>query len=90
MDVTFESRIPCIICGYRMRVLRCATARINKRSMRAKTYLAWVPRWCDECGAKNLDDLVREVVTLHPDSQAKIAAYRLKRWPELAEEGLTA
>lgn len=90
MNVTFQTAVPCIACGYQLKAFRFCTVRVNKRSMRGTSHLRWAPGRCPECQADNPDLPSAAVWRITPDDQAKITAYRLKRWPELATEGLVA
>jgi predicted Zn-ribbon and HTH transcriptional regulator len=86
MMISLIARDPCGLCGYVREGFMVATVRINKRSMRTHgNNLSLFPGECRECRwvapwpAK---------VKLCPtaDDAAKINAYRLRKWPELARE----
>jgi hypothetical protein len=84
--VTLVTRDPCW-CGYLREGLLFPTVRINKRSMRSHgVNLGVYPGRCEECGRDTSCDPTRLVWRLDPDSAAKVRAYRLRRWPELAGE----
>jgi hypothetical protein len=81
MFLTLEGRVPCVLCGYRIRCLRMNTFRINKRSMRSQgTGLCWMERSCPECGTANHSEPSTYVISA--TDRPKVAAYRAKRWPE--------
>ena len=86
MMVTLIARDPCGVCGFLRRGFSFPTVRINKRSMRSHGVTITVyPGRCEECRAISgvPPSLWWE---LEPESAAKVEAYRLKRWPELAAE----
>lgn len=86
MMVALVARYPCTPCGYLLKTLLVPSMRINKRSMRSVGIsIGIADRACPECGAStSLPD--RPVYRLTADSAAQVAAYRLRRWPELAKE----
>ena len=88
MDVTLTARVPCVICGYRLKAFRFASMRITKRSMRGSTYLGCGPGACPECGFHSREPLPDGPWQVMPDDLTKIAAYRLRRWPELAKDAV--
>lgn len=91
MLVAMQGRAPCLICGYRLRfVYTAATERIGKRSLRVRAGLGAGEFWrCPECGSHTgLSPLRFDQLRLDPPSVAAVNAYRLRRWPELAQEGL--
>lgn len=89
MFLTWEARIPCMLCGCRLRALLMDGFRINKRSIRAAdrspSFGAW-DRVCPECLTPATALPHRQAYALTADSAAKVRAYRLRRWPELARE----
>lgn len=94
MHLVFESRRPCMLCGYRLRTLLMDTFRINKRSL-AKTgkgpSIGFSDRICPECRTlAATDPPKRETYAPTADTAVKVRAYRLARWPELAGEGAAA
>lgn len=93
MFVAFETRVTCLLCGYRMRCLWMDYVRVNKRSMR-KTgggpAITWIERRCTECRWPSPTSMPVTRYVPTPVDAAKIRAYRLRRWPQLAEEGLVA
>lgn len=86
MYVTLLTRDPCGICGYLRRGFMFSSVRVNKRSMRTVgTNLVVAPGRCEECGRiSGLPSILHWQVD--PADAAKIQAYRLRRWPELATE----
>lgn len=90
MFLSFESRTPCVLCGYQLRGFLMDSFRINKRSIRPadkSPSIGACDRFCPECGTGAGARPVREAYQLTADSAAKVRAYRLRRWPELATEG---
>ena len=87
MIVTLEARTPCILCGYLLKSWSFPTARVNKRSLRitGPSITCGPLRQCPECGTPAADE-VRTRYRLTAKSEAEVAAYRLRRWPELARE----
>jgi predicted Zn-ribbon and HTH transcriptional regulator len=86
MMITLVAHDPCALCGYVREGFMVSTVRINKRSMRSYGQnLRVLPGKCRECGWVAPWPLK---VKLRPaaDDLAKIEAYRLRRWPELASE----
>lgn len=83
--VALEARYPCSPCGYQLRLLMTAQAVVNKRSTRLKTFIGVAPGPCPECGSRTPPPS-RPAYTLTGDSAARVQAYRLRRWPELAQE----
>lgn len=83
MLVTLEARTPCMLCGFRFRILMFASVRVNKRSMRTTAPMigALGEHRCPECGTPNAGDLrPRTTYVLDPESVAKVAQYRQRRW----------
>lgn len=89
MIITLEARSPCPVCGCQLASYAFPDVRVNKRSIRARRggYL-WVgPDDCPECGFT-----ARRAAQSYPatrwlpdaGSLADIAAYRARRWPEMA------
>jgi hypothetical protein len=71
-----------MFCGYRLRVLICGTARINKRSMRLDGTLTAADRRCPECG-EEVHQVGWKYARLIPEDAVKVHAYRARKWPEL-------
>jgi hypothetical protein len=88
MMITLVSQSPCGLCGFVREGFMVSTVRINKRSMRSHgTNLTFLPTKCQECGWVSPWP-PRFIVRPKPDDAEKITAYRLRRWPELAAEGV--
>lgn len=85
MTVTLEARMPCTVCGYRLRVIITGSARVNKRSLRLSHTLSASDRECPECG-EPVWQIAWDRARLRPEDAAKVEAYRLRKWPELARE----
>lgn len=84
--ITLLTHSPCDPCGFIRTGLMVSVVRINKRSMRTQgTNIIMLPERCRECGRTSAWP---DTVTWQPDPDdaAKIDAYRLRRWPELAAE----
>ena len=84
MFVTLEARTPCLLCGFRDRVIMTGTARVNKRSLRVKgPLLGSVGYWkCPECGTQAQGELKpRSPYVLDDASAREVAAYRARRFP---------
>ena len=89
MFVTLVGHTPCLLCGYRLRAFVFDTFRINKRTLRKSgkgLALTAVGRHCPECGTPNHHTPPLRAYRPTAEDTAKIRAYRLRRWPELAEE----
>ena len=89
MFVMLEARTSCHLCGYNHRVLRFSTVRVNKHSLREQgtSLVSAGAHFCPECGERNAGELMPvSAYQLAPDDAAKVAAYRLRKWPELAQE----
>lgn len=87
MFVTMIQTDPCGVCGYVRKGYLFPTVRVNKRSIRSvrgTTIRVTLDR-CRECGSVTGMPPV-DRWRLLPEDAAKVDAYRLKRWPELAEE----
>lgn len=84
MFLTLEARVPCVLCGYRLRYLMMRTCRINKRSIRSDhPGIVGTDPACPECLTPNHSgppDRWRLIVS----SQAEVDAYRARKWPEAA------
>lgn len=86
MMITLLTQSPCGLCGYVRGGFMVSTVRINKRSMRSYgSNLSMVPGMCQECGFVSPWP-PRLVMRAAPDDAVKIDAYRLRKWPELADE----
>lgn len=86
MTVTLLAHDPCALCGYVRYGFYVSTMRINKRSMRSRgKSLSVLPGRCLECWWVSPWP-VRLALRPEPASEAKIQAYRLRKWPELAAE----
>ena len=90
MLLSFESRTPCMLCSCALTRLIFATVRINKRSLKPirndGPNLGWRDLKCPECGTARPDEPATETYTLTAAAAAKVRAYRLRRWPELATD----
>jgi hypothetical protein len=78
-----EARTTCPLCAYRIRVIMCGSARVNKRSMRVEPTLgALAFNTCPECGAdvRSASSVPRSAYRLSAESEAEVIAYRKKRW----------
>lgn len=87
--VMLEARSPCWLCGHFYRVLRFSEVRVNKASLRERgaSLVAAGEHFCPECGERNAGELIPvSRYRLRPEDAAKVEAYRLRRWPELARE----
>ena len=83
MTVTLLASTPCLLCGYQTTILMVGTARINKRSMRVQGPLIGAYRFadCPECGTGvHSSSAPRSAYRLHPDDDAAVRAYRMRRW----------
>lgn len=83
MFVTMEGRTSCLFCGCRLRVLRFASVRVNRRSLRETgvSLTAAVDLPCPECGARETGSVIpADTWRLEPGDAAKVAAYRERRW----------
>lgn len=84
--ITLVAMSPCGLCGYVRQGFAVSTVRINKRSMRSYgSNLSMFPEKCMECGWVSPWP-PRFAVRAAADDAAKINAYRLRKWPELAGE----
>jgi hypothetical protein len=85
MTVTLWADSPCLLCGYRIRVLMVATVRVNRRSMRTTgpglggfQYVR-----CPECGTDNRTGIAvapRSPYRLVGEDARRVAEYRHRRW----------
>lgn len=85
MFVSLEARTPCLLCGFRDRVIMCGMARVNKRSMRVRgPLLGATGHWkCPECGTVAQGELKpRSSYVLDEISARAVADYRARRWPQ--------
>ena len=92
MFVALLASTPCLLCNYRHRVIRFSDVRVNKASLREKSVslVSLGAHFCPECGEQNAGELVPvSAYRLAPEDAAKVAAYRARRWPELAREAAT-
>lgn len=82
MWITMEARTPCLLCGYRHRVIRTGPFRVNKRSLRSLGGLVSVgTHFCPECGTRNAGQLIPvSPYRLLPDDASKVTAYRQRKW----------
>lgn len=85
--VTLVSRSRCLLCGYLLESWAFPSAQVNKRSIRITgPSLSCGPlRDCPECETPSAEE-VRARYRLTPESVAEVEAYRVRRWPELAQE----
>jgi len=87
MMVTLTARARCGLCGFIRRGFMFPEMRINKRSMRSHgVHLVMFKDRCDECGTISGTRPLGLVWILDPESAEKVRVYRLRRWPELAQE----
>src|SRR5215469_15052082 len=87
--VALEASTPCLLCGYRHRVIRFSDVRVNKYSLRERgvSLVSAGAHFCPECGERNAGELVPvSAYRLAPEDAVKVAEYRARRWPELARE----
>lgn len=83
MFLTFEGRVPCVVCGYRLRYVLMDSYRVNKASIRKQgtsPAIGAADRVCPECRTENHAP-PPDRYTLLPHSKAEVDAYRAKRWP---------
>jgi hypothetical protein len=81
--VSMRASTPCLLCGYRVAVLMCATARVNKRSMKVGGPLlgGFAYHRCPECQTPVDGELMpRSAYRLYPEDNARVIAYRERRW----------
>lgn len=94
ITVTLVAQSPCFTCGYRYRVVRVSTVRVNKNSLkeqgvslvfvgpRGTKGLRPLPAGCPECGSHDRCHLYPvSPFRLDPVDAAKIAEYRDRKWP---------
>ena len=84
MFAVLNATTPCLLCGYRVKVIMCGSMRVNKCSLRITGPLLGgvMYRRCPECGTGIDGEVVpRSRYVLAPDIAAKVAAYRARRWP---------
>lgn len=88
MFIALEAAGRCVQCDHPNRWLLFTTVRVNKRSMRAQgNALFWRDVVnCDACGAEITHRPVDEAFRPCAEDAAKVRAYRLEKWPELAKE----
>lgn len=88
MMITLLVHDRCGLCGFVREGFMISTVRVNKRSMRSYgTNLSVLPGQCRECLWVS-PWAPRVTLRPTPDDLNKINAYRLRKWPELASEGV--
>lgn len=79
-----EASVSCVLCGWRIRLARVATVRVNRRSLRCQRGLTSFPGRCLECGTGNSGTIAPGMWRLMPESAVRVAAYRQRKWPAQA------
>lgn len=82
MFVALEARTPCLLCACQVRILAFGSARVNKRSLRVSgPLLITLDHHCPECWTSTQGSSVpRSAYRLCPEDEAKVIAYRQRKW----------
>lgn len=82
MNIHLDYRVPCALCGTRLRGIAHYPARVNKQSIRTTgTGLIFTDHRCYECGHPHDSGLTSpDLWAMTAETVAEVAAYRERRF----------
>jgi hypothetical protein len=90
MFVTLQARTPCWSCGYLHKVFRFSQIRVNKLSLKEQgvSLICAGEVCCPECGELSTSSSIPvSAWRLLPQDEAKVAAYRERKWGVTSRPG---